>query len=182
MGVEGVPSMSDISTRRSDSKPADFVSWHGGACPVGPNDLVEIWLRGNHSPNVGRPELASNFSWHHNQQPNDIKAYRVVAKPPTFEQGMAMASASLAGLKERVAESRLHERYPHYHKRCGFESVDVYRVLTMFEVTDPCIQHAVKKLLVAGQRGAKDINKDITEAIATLQRWQDMRVEEITDK
>lgn len=81
-------------------------------------------------------------------------------------------------MPEPLALPPLHERYPHYHKRCGFESVDVYRVLKMFEVTDPCIQHAVKKLLVAGQRGAKDFDKDISEAIATLQRCLDMRIEE----
>ena len=48
----------------------------------------------------------------------------------------------------------------------------------MFEVTDPCLQHAIKKLLVAGGRGAKDEYKDVQEAIDTLSRWQDMRIEE----
>ncbi|WP_176767832.1 hypothetical protein [Nitrosospira sp. Nsp18] len=43
---------------------------------------------------------------------------------------------------------------------------------------DPCIQHAAKKLLVAGNRGAKDVGKDIQEAIDTLERWKEMRVEE----
>lgn len=47
-----------------------------------------------------------------------------------------------------------------------------------FNVTDPCIQHALKKLLVAGGRGAgKDINRDIQEAIDTLVRWQEMQTE-----
>jgi hypothetical protein len=70
-------------------------------------------------------------------------------------------------------------KHSHYFKACPFESVDVYRVLTLFNVTDPCLQHAVKKLLVAGGRGAgKSINKDIQEAIDTLERWQAMRAEE----
>lgn len=47
-----------------------------------------------------------------------------------------------------------------------------------FGVADPCIQHAVKKLLVAGGRGHKDIATDIQQAIDTLKRWQDMREEE----
>lgn len=83
-----------------------------------------------------------------------------------------------AAARPRSAGASLADRFPHYHKRCGYQTVDVYRVLAMFEVTDPCIQHAVKKLLVAGQRGAKDIDKDISEAIATLTRWQQMRAEE----
>lgn len=67
----------------------------------------------------------------------------------------------------------------HYFKECPYGEVDVYRVLQLFEVTDPCIQHAVKKLLVAGGRGAgKDISRDITEAIDSLVRWNDMRIEE----
>lgn len=71
------------------------------------------------------------------------------------------------------------ERYPHYFKDVStLQVVDVYRVLELFGVTDPCLQHAIKKLLVAGGRGAKDIEKDIAEAIVTLQRWTEMKVED----
>lgn len=70
--------------------------------------------------------------------------------------------------------------YSHYFKDvAGLDVIDVYRVLDLFRVTDPCIQHAVKKLLVAGGRGAgKDISQDIKEAIDTLRRWQEMRNED----
>ncbi len=69
-------------------------------------------------------------------------------------------------------------QFSHYHKPCPYPSIDVYRVLSLFEVNDPCIQHAIKKLLVAGNRGSKDAAKDIAEAIVSLQRWQQMRDEE----
>ncbi len=70
--------------------------------------------------------------------------------------------------------------FPHYFKVLppGCRHVDVYRVLQLFEVTDPALQHAVKKLLCAGARGAKDKAQDVAEAIATLRRWQQMRSEE----
>ena len=71
--------------------------------------------------------------------------------------------------------------HEHYFKPIppGATRIDVYRVLTMFGVTDPCIQHAVKKLLVAGGRGAgKSIDKDVQEAIDSLARWMAMRDEE----
>lgn len=72
--------------------------------------------------------------------------------------------------------------YPHYFKDVRKLSVvDVYRVLVLFGVTDPCLQHAVKKLLVAGGRGSKDAPKDVDEAIATLQRWREMREEDNTN-
>lgn len=71
--------------------------------------------------------------------------------------------------------------HSHYHKPvAGLTHIDVYRVLVLFGVTDPCLQHAIKKLLVAGGRGAgKDILRDVQEAIDSCERWQEMRQEEV---
>ena len=69
--------------------------------------------------------------------------------------------------------------YNHYYKDVSnLEVVDVYRVLKLFHVTDPCLQHAVKKILCAGARGMKEVDKDINEAVASLMRWQEMRDED----
>lgn len=69
--------------------------------------------------------------------------------------------------------------HSHYFKNVAhLQSVDVYRVLELFDVTDPAIQHAVKKLLCAGGRGAKDKAKDVQEAIDSLNRWMLMRAED----
>lgn len=68
--------------------------------------------------------------------------------------------------------------YNHYFKKVPYDYVDVYRVLELFDVTDPAIQHAVKKLLVAGGRGHKDVKKDVREAIASLNRRLQMWEEE----
>lgn len=66
-------------------------------------------------------------------------------------------------------------KHNHYFKSTvHLDVVDVYRVLELFEVTDPCLQHAVKKLLCAGGRGAKDMEQDVQEAMDTLERYQDM--------
>jgi hypothetical protein len=72
-------------------------------------------------------------------------------------------------------------KHNHYFKDVSnLNTIDVYRVLHLFNVTDPCIQHAVKKLLVAGGRGAgKDITKDVKEAVDSLNRWTEMRGEEV---
>jgi hypothetical protein len=45
---------------------------------------------------------------------------------------------------------------------------DVYRVLKAFEVTCPAVQHAVKKLLMPGQRGSKDKRQDLNEALMSV--------------
>lgn len=72
-------------------------------------------------------------------------------------------------------------KHPHYHKDVAhLQTIDVYRVLALFNVTDPCIQHAVKKLLVAGGRGAgKDLSKDVQEAIDSLERFKEMQAEDL---
>ncbi len=78
-----------------------------------------------------------------------------------------------------MREPKFASKYPHYYRSVhGLTHVDVYRVLRLFEVTDPNIAHAVKKLLAPGNRGAKDRSKDIREAIVTLERWEEMREEE----
>lgn len=70
------------------------------------------------------------------------------------------------------------KEYSHYYKKVPYEYIDVYRVLELFSVTDPAIQHAIKKLLVAGGRGHKNLEKDVKEAIVSLNRWIEMREEE----
>ena len=70
-------------------------------------------------------------------------------------------------------------KHSHYFKNVQhLDGIDVYRVLELFNVTNPCLQHAVKKLLCAGGRGAKDMEQDVQEAMDTLERWQDMQVED----
>lgn len=72
--------------------------------------------------------------------------------------------------------------HDHYFKNVShLQTVDVYRVLSLFNVTDPCLQHAIKKLLCAGGRGAKDDAKDVAEAIDSLNRWQAMQFEDVRE-
>jgi hypothetical protein len=58
------------------------------------------------------------------------------------------------------------------------DTIDIYRVLQLYNVTNPCQQHAAKKVLLAGGRGGKDYLKDIQEAIDTLERLKDMLKED----
>lgn len=59
----------------------------------------------------------------------------------------------------------------HYHKDVSkLKSVDVYRVLVLFDVRSHAVGHAIKKLLCAGKRGAKDYRQDLIEAKASIER------------
>lgn len=57
-----------------------------------------------------------------------------------------------------------------YSKRIGKEVVDVYDVLMAFNVTNPATQHAIKKLLMPGNRGHKDKITDLKEALQSIAR------------
>lgn len=69
--------------------------------------------------------------------------------------------------------------YKHYQKNVEhLKWIDVYRVLDLFGVSNPCVQHAVKKLLCSGQRGVKDTQQDVQEAITSLVRCLEMQTED----
>ena len=59
-----------------------------------------------------------------------------------------------------------------------YNKLDIYRILSLYDVTDPCLQHAIKKLLCAGKRGVKNQTQDINEAILSLKRFLEMQGED----
>lgn len=77
---------------------------------------------------------------------------------------------------KKLQETKKHSHY--FKDVSNLKSIDVYKVLQLFEVTDQALGHAIKKLLVAGGRGAgKSIEKDIQEAIDTLVRCLEIKRE-----
>lgn len=65
-----------------------------------------------------------------------------------------------------------------YHRLIGTArnkvQADVYDVLVAFGVTCPARQHAIKKLLCAGQRGSKTETQDLQEAADSVDRAIDL--------
>lgn len=59
-------------------------------------------------------------------------------------------------------------KYPHYFKAVNQTHIDIYWVLDNFNTGSSALDHAVKKLLVPGGRGAKDRLTDLKEALASL--------------
>ena len=58
-------------------------------------------------------------------------------------------------------------------------SVDVYRVLEAFNVSNPQLQHLIKKALCAGLRGHKDTKQDLLDIEASIQSAIVMHDQEI---
>lgn len=71
-------------------------------------------------------------------------------------------------------------KHSHYHKDVShLKTIDVYRTLELFGVTDQALGHAIKKLMCAGQRGAgKTFEQDVREAVDTLNRRLQMLAED----
>lgn len=71
-------------------------------------------------------------------------------------------------------------KHSHYHKDVShLKTIDVYRTLELFGVTDQALGHAIKKLLCAGERGAgKTFEQDVREAVDTLNRRLQMLAED----
>ena len=57
-----------------------------------------------------------------------------------------------------------------YKVKCKSEEIDVYDVINAYNISCPGSQHALKKILKPGQRGFKNFEEDIKEAIISLER------------
>ena len=74
-------------------------------------------------------------------------------------------------LNDQYAEIERVRKHRHYFKDVSnIAEIDVYAVLRLFEVTDPCLQHIVKKALCAGKRGHKDMMEDLQNIVDTAIR------------
>ena len=74
-------------------------------------------------------------------------------------------------LNDQYAEIEHVRKHRHYFKDVSnIAEIDVYAVLKLFDVTDPCLQHIVKKALCAGKRGHKDMIEDLQNIVDTAIR------------
>ena len=76
----------------------------------------------------------------------------------------------------QVTPVNLNKKYDKYFKDVsGLDEIDIYMILSLYQVTDHAIGHAIKKLLLAGDRtGGKSSMDDLVEARDTLTRKLDM--------
>lgn len=160
----------------------DWRAWSGGEMPVPHGTLIDVEYRNGNGRVVTAGEVGAAL-WDHCGVEGDIVRYRL-REPAVAEfarQERRQRDEFDKILSELATRVDADIKHSHYFKDVSkLQTVDVYRVLALFNVVDPCLQHAVKKLLVAGGRGGgKDISRDIQEVIDTLQRWQAMRAEEV---
>lgn len=77
-----------------------------------------------------------------------------------------------------MSDSPTPVKHSHYYKDVShLEKMDIYRFCELFNVTGP-LEHALKKIACAGQRGTKDQIKDLNEAIDSISRKLEMLEED----
>lgn len=76
-----------------------------------------------------------------------------------------------------VRESHAGKKENKYNRKCKGVTIDVYDVLKAFDVTDPALQHLIKKALCAGLRGHKNKEQDLIDikdsAVRALELYHD---------
>ncbi|MER1952440.1 MAG: hypothetical protein ABS863_00385 [Aerococcus urinaeequi] len=66
------------------------------------------------------------------------------------------------------------EKHSHYKKDVShLKMIDPYRIADLYNL-HPCADHIMKKSLCAGNRGHKDMLRDIQDIIDTAERWKQM--------
>ena len=114
-----------------------------------------------------------NSPWQRHTQPEELpfiddgitdcrEEIQEIYKPSDF---------GASSLNDQYAEIEQVRKHRHYFKDVSnIAEIDVYTVLKLFEVTDPCLQHIVKKALCAGKRGHKDMMEDLQNIVDTAIR------------
>lgn len=119
----------------------------------------------------------SKYCWKIMGSPSDIMRYRYKIYHVDDEESGYAAVDNEADEEyyESIYKSEelptTNNKYMRYIVKDGVQvGVDVYDVLQAFEVTDPCLQHLIKKALCAGLRGHKDRKQDLLDILASSKR------------
>lgn len=100
-------------------------------------------------------------------------AYQITGNTHGLDKGCS------APLRENVDKVREPTQPDLYQDISGLHLLDINRVLKLFKVTDPCIQFATRTLLHLELDNTSVPVQDIQAAIESLQRWQEMRHEDL---
>jgi hypothetical protein len=99
-----------------------------------------------------------------NQQPVQLDNPEI---EPGFEPFVSIEDAHECKAEHGITPSK-------YTKQIHGVSVDVYDVLMAWGVTNPALQHLIKKALQCGQRGHKDKQQDLQDIIDSAIRAKEL--------
>jgi hypothetical protein len=147
--------------------PDGFIKWKGKTATPPVHGLVEVILK-----NRGKGITHSDrLFWLHNNFSSDIVAYRPL-EPQYHPDDVAFKKEQQMNKYQRLITGKPF--IDDDGTTLDGLKIDVYDVLKAFNVTNPATQHAIKKLLASGQRGYKDTQQDLDEAIQSIQRAKEL--------
>ena len=108
-------------------------------------------------------------------EPNKKNAYFIGNKENWFLVGIREPVADdEQDLNECIGAPEADNKYLHEIKPGVF--VDVYDVLMAWSVTNPALQHLIKKALQAGERGHKSREQDLQDIIDSAIRAKELEI------
>ena len=124
-----------------------------------------------------------NHVWQRPKQPEELPLIDDEPKV-TFDTALANAEeitkvlrarknkADNQSLNDQYAEiEQVRQAHSHYYIDVSdVNEIDFYEIALRYNVTDPCIQHILKKCLAVGNRGHKDFKRDLQDIADTAQR------------
>ena len=163
-----------IINREEYQSAGGWMKWGGGKRPVSSGSMVNFVARGDVVILVG---IAGSIEWHHCGEESDIIAYRIINQrqvqldnpeiEPDFEPFVSVEDAHECKTENAITPSK-------YTKQIRGVSVDVYDVLMAWGVSNPALQHLIKKALQCGQRGHKDKQQDLQDIIDSAVRAKEL--------
>lgn len=130
---------------------SEWKDWFGGSQPAANDVEVEVKFREG-GVNIG---LAEYFQWSHGgnlRMMGEIVSYRFTG---------------------RVGPQSALDTQPHSHYFKDvrhLDYIDIYRVIDLFEQECPVLGHIAKKALCAGDRGHKDLRRDVQDMLDSAKR------------
>lgn len=155
-----------------------WLEWKYNAFTAAMNTLVEIMT----SSGERMEGQAHHYDWSQDT-PHRITHYRLIKPLVEHPRPEVVESEFKPITPMPVAKPiPMHELYPKYYRDVSkLISIDVYRVAELFGVTDSNVAHALKKLMLPGDRtGGKTFKDDVREARNTLTRRLEMWAEDET--
>lgn len=182
-----------------------WIEWHGGDCPVAEGTLVDVKFRdGREAYSTPANVIDNRYSadashafWNSDGADNDIVAYRL-SQPDWPEDRVDVIGQNgndglhydieqnpspeviekLQQLASNAEDAFERGKANKYQRTIKGVTIDVYDVLVAFGVTCPAMAHAIKKMLMPGQRGSKGAEQDKREAIQAIERSIELHKEE----
>lgn len=113
----------------------------------------------------------SNHQWW-NGENKDWAYYVDYAGSVEYSRVVWQRTPPLNDQDAEIEQVRQHRHY--FIDVSDVDEIDFYEIALRYNVTDPCIQHILKKCLAVGQRGQKDFHHDLKDIYDTAKRMLDV--------